>query len=226
MRLGTPLFASALLALAVPAVAQDTGGLAISAAAGSGPSGLARLLPQIHKPVTAAALQGGLTPAGHQAMDQNMIAQLRGDPGFLAGFSFGQPLALSRQPQPPFARYWFDHHYHGHGNDPAAFGGRGPSADGSGGFVPRRQANAGGQGQAGDPSGTGGSRRGPVIIDKTVIDSQGPLAITVGNNNLVQQQSASGSGPIAQQQVAGNNPGGAVNLASGGGSLAQPAAQH
>ena len=38
-----------------------------------------------------------MTAADHQAADQNAITQLRGDPGFLSGFSMGTPLAASRQ---------------------------------------------------------------------------------------------------------------------------------
>lgn len=38
----------------------------------------------------------------------------------------------------------------------------------------------------------------PVLID----NFGGPIAITSGDGNVIQQQSASGSGPIAQQQVA------------------------
>lgn len=35
-----------------------------------------------------------------------------------------------------------------------------------------------------------------------IINNDGPLALTVGNGNVVQQSSANGSGPIALQQVA------------------------
>ena len=84
------------------------------------------------------------------------------------------------------------------------------------------------QGADGDAWGAGaGHGRGhrqPIIIN-----NNGPLAVTVGNDNLVQQQSATGAGPIAQQQVAtvgaqtrGTN-GGALNLVSGGGNIIQRA---
>lgn len=67
-----------------------------------------------------------------------------------------------------------------------------------------------------------GHGSGPVIINNT-----GPLAVTVGNNNSVQQQSASGSGPIALQQVASPggaaSHGGAVNVASDTGNIVQRA---
>lgn len=60
----------------------------------------------------------------------------------------------------------------------------------------------------------------------TIINNQGPLAVTVGNGNVVQQQSSTGSGPTAQQQVAtipamGSNGGGALNLVSGSGNIIQ-----
>jgi hypothetical protein len=70
--------------------------------------------------------------------------------------------------------------------------------------------------------GRGHRRRQPIIIN-----NNGPLAVTVGNDNLVQQQSAAGSGPIAQQQVANVGghaaSGGALNLVSGGGNIIQRA---
>lgn len=56
-----------------------------------------------------------------------------------------------------------------------------------------------------------GHGQGPVIIN-----NEGPLAVTVGNGNVVQQQSAQTSGPVAQQQVInlpGSVSGGAINLA-------------
>jgi hypothetical protein len=59
-----------------------------------------------------------------------------------------------------------------------------------------------------------------------IINNQGPLAVTVGNGNVVQQQSATGSGPIAQQQVAttskaGASGSGATNLVTAGGNIVQ-----
>jgi hypothetical protein len=56
-----------------------------------------------------------------------------------------------------------------------------------------------------------------------IINNQGPLAVTNGNGNVVQQQTAVGSGPIAQQQVAGTGPGGALNLVTGSGNIVQRA---
>jgi len=65
-----------------------------------------------------------------------------------------------------------------------------------------------------------GNGQGPVIIN-----NQGPLAVTVGNGNVIQQSTANGSGPIAQQQVAtvpgAASAGGAVNLATGSGNIVQ-----
>jgi hypothetical protein len=201
MRIGTTLFASALIALAVPAMAQESGGLRISAAAGTGPHGLAQLLPQVRTLVTAADVQGGMTAADRQALHQDMITRLRGDPGFLSGFSFGQPLAASRQPLPQSvgSGFWSGpgHHHH-HGGDQALATDPASPVQGTG-------------------TGAGRSRRSPIIIN-----NQGPLAVTVGNGNVVQQQSANGSGPIALQQVA-NSPGRAVNVASGGGNVPQRA---
>jgi hypothetical protein len=173
----------ALLTLAMPgfggpAMAQDTGGVALAPGSKGGPVGLARPLPVTRPPLlTAREAQNGLTPADHQAADQNAITNLRGDPGFLAGFSQGTPLAPSRQTLP------FDPEFQRHHP-------RGPS---------------------------------PIIIN-----NQGPLAVTVGNGNVVQQQSANGSGPIAQQQVAttpagGSSGGGATNLVTGGGNIVQRA---
>jgi len=173
----------ALLALGAPAMAQESGGLGLDPGIKDGPHGLARPLQFTRPPfMTAHDVQGGVTAADHQAQDQNMISRLRGDPGYLAGFLSGTPLAASRQaaqtlPDDGGYRY---RRSHGHGE-------------------------------------------GPIIIN-----SQGPLAVTVGNGNVVQQQSATGSGPIALQQVAttpagGSRGGGAVNLVSGSGNIIQRA---
>jgi hypothetical protein len=172
----------ALLALGVPAMAQDSGGVRLAPGIKGGPVGLARPLPFTRPPLlTAHDVQNGMTPADHQAQNQAMISSLRGDPGFLSGFSFGTPLAASRQPQvlPDDGGYSYRRH-HGHG-------------------------------------------QGPIIIN-----NEGPLAVTVGNGNVVQQQSATGSGPTAQQQVATmpgarSAGGGAVNLVSGSGNILQRA---
>jgi hypothetical protein len=176
----------ALMALSVPAMAQDAGGVRLAPGINGGPVGLARPLPFTFPPfVSAHDMQNGLTPADHKAQNQNMITRLRGDPGFLAGFSLGTPLAPSRQVQ-----------------ETQSFGD-------DGGFGFRRHHH--------------GNGPGPIIIN-----NQGPLAITTGNGNVVQQQAANGSGPIAQQQVAtvptgGSRGGGALNLVTGGGNIIQRA---
>nr|WP_294501114.1 hypothetical protein [uncultured Rhodopila sp.] len=173
----------ALLSLGGVGYAQETGGLGLDPSIKDGPHGLARPMAFFRNPyMTARDVQGGMTAADHQAQDQAMITKLRGDPGYLAGFSMGTPLAASRQPVaalPDDGGYRY-RRQHGHGN-------------------------------------------GPIIINNA-----GPLAVTVGNGNVVQQQSATGSGPIAQQQVAttparGASGGGALNLVSGAGNIIQRA---
>ena len=170
----------ALLSVGVPAMAQDSGGLRLAAGTIGGPVGLARPLPFTRPPfLSARDLQNGMAPADRQAKNQAMIARLRGDPGFLSGFSFGTPVAASRQK---------------------------PTLPDDGGYGYRQEHGYG---------------EGPIIIN-----NQGPLAVTVGNGNVVQQQSATGSGPIAQQQVATtpgamSGGGGAVNLVSGLGNIIQ-----
>jgi hypothetical protein len=172
----------ALLSSAASVMAQESGGLGLDPSIKDGPHGLARPLVFTRQPyMTAHDVQGGMTAADHQAQNQTMISRLRGDPGFLAGFSFGTPLAASRQiaASTDDSGYRYRRH-HGHGD-------------------------------------------GPIIIN-----NQGPLAVTVGNGNMVQQQSATGSGPIAQQQVAttpavGSHGSGALNLVSGSGNIIQRA---
>jgi hypothetical protein len=170
----------ALLVLGAPAMAQETGGLRLAPGLNGGPVGLARPLPFTRMPMmTAHDMQNGMTAADHQAQNQDMITRLRGDPGFLSGFSFGTPLAASRQTPslPDDAGYRYRHRHSG----------------------------------------------GPVIIN-----NEGPLAVTVGNGNVVQQQSSTGSGPVAQQQVAttpngASRTGGAVNLVTSSGNIVQRA---
>ena len=193
MRMATMLLASTLLALAVPAAAQEVGGLRIAPGAKGGPVGIARPLPEVNTWITAADLQRGMSPTDRQALNQGMISRLRGDAGLLGGFAFGQPLAPSRQV--PVA-------------DDGGFGFDGGFVDG--GFDP------------GGGSASGGHRRRhrnrPIIIN-----NEGPLAVTNGNGNVVQQQTAVGTGPIAQQQVAGTGQGGALNLVTGNGNIVQRA---
>jgi hypothetical protein len=179
----------ALMALSVPAMAQDAGGVRLAPGLNGGPVGLAKPLPYTQTYITAHDVQNGMTAADHQAQNQNMISRLRGDAGFLAGFSMGTPLAASRQV--PVA------------TDDGSFQDYGSGGGGGGGGHRHRSR--------------------PIIIN-----NQGPLAVTVGNGNVVQQQSANGSGPIAQQQVAttpaaGSHGGGALNLVTGAGNIIQAA---
>jgi hypothetical protein len=177
----------ALMALSVPAMAQDSGGVRLAPGLKGGPVGLAKPLPFTQTYMTAHDVQNGMTAADHQAQNQNTISSLRGDAGFLAGFSMGTPLAASRQV---------------------------PVATDDGSFQ--------------DFGGGGGGHRHRHGSQPVIINNQGPLAVTVGNGNVVQQQSANGSGPIAQQQVAttpaaGSHGGGALNLVTGGGNIIQAA---
>ncbi len=109
---------SSILGLALAAVAaagssaaQEAGGVQIVPGAGGGPVGLAQLLPftfqgataaDIHRGATVVAtLHGGVPAADRRAHHQRTIARLRGDGGYLEGFAFGQPLAVSRAPLAP-----------------------------------------------------------------------------------------------------------------------------
>jgi hypothetical protein len=86
------------------AAAQTAGGLSVSGpgfgqlpmsslSQGGGASG---------SPLSRPTDVRAANPArSHQATDQQAIARIRGDAGYLAGFQFGQPLAASRQPPPP-----------------------------------------------------------------------------------------------------------------------------
>jgi hypothetical protein len=169
-----------LTVAALPAAAQDRGGIGLAPGLQGGPRGLARPLLFTRPPLlTARDLQAGPTSADRQAQHQAMITRVRGDAGLLGGFAFGTPAAAGRQ---------------------------------------------GMRGGDGGSGGRGHGRPGPIVINNT-----GPLAVTVGNDNLVQQQSANGPGPIAQQQVAtlggqvrGAN-GGALNLVGGSGTIVQRA---
>jgi hypothetical protein len=99
---------------ALPAAAQEMGGVrALPQFLGQGAiQGLARPLVSAFPGIGAADLQASVMPtaADRRQQHQNLIARVRGDGGFLDGFSQGQPLAASRQRQPSF------------GGDPA-FGG-------------------------------------------------------------------------------------------------------
>jgi hypothetical protein len=178
-----------VLALSTNGMAQDHGGVRLSPGINGGPVGLAKPLLSAPMPyMTARDVQNGMTASDHQAQNQAMISRLRGDPGYLAGFSQGTPLAASRQVQvaPDQSGYGYDY---------------------------------GGQ------SGHHRHRQAPIIIN-----NEGPLAVTVGNGNVVQQQSSNGSGPTALQQVAttpsAGSSSGATNLVTGGGNIVQRAPGH
>lgn len=83
------------------ATAQEAGGIAVEPAAIAGLSGLAQLPAFVFPAPTAADIQGSVSPANRSAGHRSMIARVRGDGGFLDGFAFGQPLALSRVPVGP-----------------------------------------------------------------------------------------------------------------------------
>jgi len=197
------LSALALTALAVPAMAQQSGGLQISPARPGGPVGLARPLQSAPMPlITAQQMQNGMTASDHQTADQNMITSLKGDPGFLSGFQFGTPMAASSQQVQTLS---YNGGYRRRQQAQGLPDDRGyrrrqqaESLPDGGGYAYRRQH--------------GGRGSGPVIID-----NGGPLAITSGNGNVVQLSSSQGAaGPVAQQQVVnlpGSVAGGAVNLA-------------
>jgi hypothetical protein len=93
---GLALLSSGALSSGV--LAQESGGLGLDPSIKDGPHGLARPMQFARMPLfTARDLQGGMTSADHQAQNQAMISRLRGDPGYLAGFAMGTPLAPSRQ---------------------------------------------------------------------------------------------------------------------------------
>ena len=176
--------------VAMPAAAQESGGLGLSSEALSngGPRGLARPLPFTFPSITAADLQAMPTAAERRQRNQSMIARVRGDGGFLDGFGFGRPNAASRQRPQPAPEPVFS----------------------------------------------------PILIDqrtKVVNRFEAPVAVTVGDGNVVQLQGANGNGdgPVAQQQVATvggktvRGPGrvaggGATNLVTPDGNIIQNAA--
>lgn len=100
----TIAFTAALSAvLSTPGAAQSAGGLQV-AGPGMGPMPLQPEFspgaPVHRNPVSVKAAN----PArAREATHQSAIAAIRGDAGYLAGFSHGQPLAFSRQPPPEFA---------------------------------------------------------------------------------------------------------------------------
>ncbi len=181
----------ALTTLAVPAMAQDAGGVRLAPGVNGGPVGLARPLPYAPPPLlTARDLQNGMTAADHQAQNQNAITRLRGDAGFLAGFSFGTPLAASRQPQQQLA---YDagggggggyRRHHRRGSGPTIINNNGPLAVtvGNGNVIQQQSA-----------SGTG------PIAQQQVATTPGAGSHGGGATNLVL-----GSGNIVQRAPGGN----------------------
>ena len=97
-----------LLLSAGTAMAQDAGGIGF-AAGGVSAANLAQAFAQPpRQPVFASGTRRG-APAGAMVTNpgqsrtgahQQLIAKIRGDAGFLAGFQKGQPLAASRNPPP------------------------------------------------------------------------------------------------------------------------------
>lgn len=94
-------FGACLMAISMPLAAQDAGGVAVEPAAMAGLSGLAQLPAYVYPGATATDIQGNVSAASRSANHRNMVARVRGDGGFLDGFSFGKPQALSRTPVGP-----------------------------------------------------------------------------------------------------------------------------
>lgn len=99
-----------LLLTAGPVLAQDVGGIGFPGGVAS--ANLAQAFAQpARQPVFASATRRGAPPGAmvtnpgksRKELHQQMIAKVRGDAGFLAGFQQGQPLAASRNP-PPLAQ--------------------------------------------------------------------------------------------------------------------------
>lgn len=106
-----PLFTAAatlVLLSAGGAAAQDAGGIGFPT--GVSAANMAQAFAQpVRMPVFTAPRR--ITPPGamvtnpsvsRKQVHQQQIAKIRGDAGFLGGFSKGQPLAASRQPPPEF----------------------------------------------------------------------------------------------------------------------------
>lgn len=153
----TALAVLALSALSIPAMAQDSGGVRMAPGLNGGPVGLARPLPFTRTFITAHDVQNGMTAADHQAQNQAMISRLRGDAGFLAGFSMGTPLAASRQVPvstedggyQDFGGQWGGEgggHHHRHGSGPIIINNQGPLAvtTGNGNVVQQQSATGSG----------------------------------------------------------------------------------
>jgi hypothetical protein len=162
--------------------------------------------------ITAQNIQSSIKAPDFLSRHQALIAQVRGDAGFLGGFAFGTPLSASVQRPVPVAPD------PGFGVDP----GYGPDGAWSGG---------------------GGTVVNNINVVKVrnhvgVNNFQAPVSVISGNGNLVEQQNAQGSGPIALQQVTdapgrrtaggASTPaaGGAVNAITGSGNILQSVPAH
>ena len=147
---------------------------------------LARLLPFVPPSISASDIQASLKATDHTARHQALVARTRGDAGYLGGFSMGVPLSASVQ-KPVGGPVWYGSGHRRHdvrlADDPAT----------------GTPDSAGLQQPLGQDPGRSGRRGRPTVIVNNTFD--GPVAITRGNGNVVQQQSASGAGPIALQQV-------------------------
>lgn len=177
----------ALVASALPAAAQKTGGLPVSLDKPSGPVGLARPLQSAPTPyLTAQQMQNGTTPSDHQAMNQTMLSSL-------PGFQFGSTsMGAGRQQLPGPGSPWSRPHQ--------------LTGYGSTGARPQQPQTMSGGYRYGIQRGRG---NGPLIIN-----NDGSIAVTAGGRNVVQQSSVVGaSGPVAQQQILGRKAGRAVNMA-------------
>lgn len=190
----------ALAASALPAAAQQTGGLPVSLDKPSGPVGLARPLQTASTPyLTAQQMQNGTTPSDHQAMNQSMLSSL-------PGLQFGSTsMGAGRQQLPGPGSPWSRPHqltgYGGTGARPHQLTGYGST-----GARPQQPQTMSGGYRYGIQRGRG---NGPLIIN-----NDGSIAVTTGGRNVVQQSSVAGaSGPVAQQQILGSKTGRAVNMA-------------
>ena len=184
----TPL--SALLALFsvalnLPASAQESGGLHLAPGINGGPVGLARPLPFTRMPlVTAHDVQGGMTGLDHQAQNQDMVTRLRGDPGYLAGFSMGTPLAASRQtPVASGDGAYYHRHHHGQQDSPIIINNEGPLAltMGNGNVV--QQQSSTGSGPA--------AQQQVVTIGGSGSTGGGALNLVTNAGNIIQRAPAS-----------------------------------
>jgi hypothetical protein len=212
---------AALAGFIMPAVAQESGGIALAPQIARGPTGLARPLPFVLPGVTAADVQASLKATDRSARHQAMIARLRGDAGYLGGFAFGMPLSPSVQPmqrvpaatEPGFAV-----------SDGSGYGGDAGLSDGLGYGGGPGVPDGSGYGDHWHRHNGGGPRQ--VVVNRVDVTTfQGP--VVVGDHNYVQQQTASGSGPIALQQVmsqpSASGAGGAVNTIRPDGNIIQRA---